>query len=834
MSIRIVRAILAKDLRSLSTMAIVTALLFAADVIILRWHLVPLWGAFRNALFMLVDAVVIFAVFQLDSAVSQVDDWLCRPVPPRALVSAKLVFLFLVSYVPAALATFFVDLALGAPFKECVLDALLLKESLISLAAPIVLITALVTRTLVQGIAVVIALFVCVFVIPSPFVTAPEPTNLHMGEALFNGMDWLVMTPTKVLPLLFVALCLWLVYWRRRILAARVLLGVTAGVMALTFLAPMWLLPWTSLFAAQKSLEGAKAPAIAGAIYLRSKRACFPATFTGDLKSDAAFNAAREASSVRMWSDEDLRDTGPGSLALLTSMDIRRLPPEWVFNVNNVRADYYGGGNLLFSLRPAHFLAGLAHAWVIPATALHQLASEENVSLKLNYSLTLLEPQGFSLPTDGEIHELPGLGFCRAAPSANVSTIGVECFSSSPQWAQITASLNDVPLAGDATRIDLAPSWTRALYGHRVNLEVGPASLAAHDTITVTAWKIAGYRREVVDLPGILGADSATCPLPIAGSTAFQQARWHDTAPHETSSIGVQSGVQLEVLDFGGLGPAILLLPGLGATAHSFDDIAPRLAGRHRVVAMTRRGAGYSSRPDFGFDTPRLAQDVLQVMDALKIDQALLVGHSIAGEELTWLGGHHPERFTGLVYLDAAYDRSRVPDKPQRSQELIRRLPPEPPRPSAAFRNYESMSRLLAERGHLPMPEGELIAFWQADKPWLGGEPNLDGRAQQAILAAVRAPDYAAVKVPALAIYAIEDPAAPLPPWYDRNDGELLATLAELARIRAEAQRKSIELFRQGVARGRVLEMPHAEHYITQSNPREVLEAIETFSAGSR
>ena len=36
---------------------------------------------------------------------------------------------------------------------------------------------------------------------------------------------------------------------------------------------------------------------------------------------------------------------------------------------------------------------------------------------------------------------------------------------------------------------------------------------------------------------------------------------------------------------------------------------------------MTRRGTGYSSKPDFGFDTPRLAQDVLEVMDAMNLDE---------------------------------------------------------------------------------------------------------------------------------------------------------------------------------------------------------------------
>ena len=164
--------------------------------------------------------------------------------------------------------------------------------------------------------------------------------------------------------------------------------------------------------------------------------------------------------------------------------------------------------------------------------------------------------------------------------------------------------------------------------------------------------------REVADVARHPRRRSRHLSLAHDDSNGFQKSSWRDAAPHEAHSITVDEGVQLEVLDFGGTGSPILLLPGLGATAHSYDELAPLLAQKHRVVAMTRRGTGDSSKPDFGFDTPRLAQDVLQVMDAMGLEKVVLVGHSIAGDELTWLGGHHPDRFSGLVYLDAAYDRS--------------------------------------------------------------------------------------------------------------------------------------------------------------------------------
>jgi non-heme chloroperoxidase len=217
-------------------------------------------------------------------------------------------------------------------------------------------------------------------------------------------------------------------------------------------------------------------------------------------------------------------------------------------------------------------------------------------------------------------------------------------------------------------------------------------------------------------------------------------------------------------------------------------------------------------------------------MDALKIDKPLLVGHSIAGEELSWLGGHHPERFRGLVYLDAAYDRSGDGMKQSRLKELYGRLPPEPPIPPEALHNYQAMNQVMADRGHVRLPEGELIAMWNFDRPFLAGVPAIDARLQQAIMAAVKAPNYAAIKVPALAIYAIPEPGKALPPWYDMKDAELMATLTEIGRMNADARRKNIELFRRSVSQGEALEMPNATHWLIQSNQPQVLEAIETFS----
>src|SRR5207244_6562436 len=60
----------------------------------------------------------------------------------------------------------------------------------------------------------------------------------------------------------------------------------------------------------------------------------------------------------------------------------------------------------------------------------------------------------------------------------------------------------------------------------------------------------------------------------------------------------------------------------------------------------------------------RLGEDVVEVIDALKLARPVLVGHSLAGEELSSVGSRHPERVAGMIYLEAGYsyayyDRAR-------------------------------------------------------------------------------------------------------------------------------------------------------------------------------
>ncbi len=132
---------------------------------------------------------------------------------------------------------------------------------------------------------------------------------------------------------------------------------------------------------------------------------------------------------------------------------------------------------------------------------------------------------------------------------------------------------------------------------------------------------------------------------------------WRDPSPHRVQMVPMEmeSRLALEVLDWGGTGQPIVLLAGLGNTAHVFDDFAPKLTAYGHVYGLTRRGFGASGVPKHDYDADHLGDDVAAVLTALNIARPVLLGHSIAGEELSSMAERHPDQVAGLVYLDAAY-----------------------------------------------------------------------------------------------------------------------------------------------------------------------------------
>lgn len=116
-----------------------------------------------------------------------------------------------------------------------------------------------------------------------------------------------------------------------------------------------------------------------------------------------------------------------------------------------------------------------------------------------------------------------------------------------------------------------------------------------------------------------------------------------------TSFLSLNSG-ETHILDVGE-GDVILLIHGSsGSIADWQEKVAYRLAESYRVVAFDSYGFGLSERNDsfeYGFDL--WTQQAVEVLDALEIEQAVVVGHSAGAVTAVALGAYFPERVSGVV-----------------------------------------------------------------------------------------------------------------------------------------------------------------------------------------
>jgi non-heme chloroperoxidase len=320
--------------------------------------------------------------------------------------------------------------------------------------------------------------------------------------------------------------------------------------------------------------------------------------------------------------------------------------------------------------------------------------------------------------------------------------------------------------------------------------------------------------------------------LPPMGHIAWLTCLWlisasaqttppSDTSPHKVMFITVDEGVKLEVLDFGGTGPPLVLLTGLGDNAHVFDQFALNFTGRNRVYGITRRGYGRSDKPaptTENYDANRLGDDVLAVIAALNLDRPVLAGHSIAGEELSSIGSRHPERIAGLIYLDAhgpaAFYNSAEGNYFVDMAELLRRLnelsAPDPALDKVRLRELQQSKLLQRFDNQVGNVRKLLESMPSSPANAPAAPPHPDAQYGAAINRGQRI--FTDIKGPILAIAA-------LPHDYDKGRPPQ----------DYEYETRQTAAFEKALSNARVVRLPYASHYVFRSNETEVVREMNAF-----
>jgi non-heme chloroperoxidase len=297
--------------------------------------------------------------------------------------------------------------------------------------------------------------------------------------------------------------------------------------------------------------------------------------------------------------------------------------------------------------------------------------------------------------------------------------------------------------------------------------------------------------------------------------------------------VDVGDGVKIEVLDWGSSGRPVVLLAGSGNTGHVFEDFAPKLADCCHVYAITRRGYGASSKPERGYSVPELAEDVWRVIESLKLLKPVVVGHSMAGSELSFLGQKHSSQLGALVYLDANADPIDFPWSNPEYRSLVTKLmkgDPSPPRRTAADNASVDAFRAFQKRtGGFPFPAGEIRAMYEIQGDGAVGKNRTPGYVSAAIDAGSIPKDYRGIAVPVLALFAV--PRAPAEKWKKRapNNEQERIDSDRSDEILMEFLHRWQRNLKLAVPSARIVEIPGGHHYLFLDDDDDVLRELRAF-----
>lgn len=326
--------------------------------------------------------------------------------------------------------------------------------------------------------------------------------------------------------------------------------------------------------------------------------------------------------------------------------------------------------------------------------------------------------------------------------------------------------------------------------------------------------------------------------LSLGAAAQDPAARWKDPSTHDVRVVTVARGVTLELLDWGGTGRPVVLLAGSGHTAHVFDDFAPKLTGCCHVFGLTRRGHGQSSRPSTGYEDQQLADDVLRAIEGERIQAPVLIGHSMAGGEMTTLARQHSDRLGGLVYLDGIGDLEDDPLSDAEWVNLQRQLPaglfPQPACDPVDRRSFEAYRRTSACARGFAFPEAELRQMFES-RGGSVGPLRSPGWVRQAIgEGQVFRRDYSNIKVPVLALLngaRTTEAALSASGYVPASDAERAVIDRFIARSQLIFGRATGKLTGH-VPDARIVYLPLAGHYLFLTREAEVLREIRAFVEG--
>src|SRR5260221_1034249 len=163
-----------------------------------------------------------------------------------------------------------------------------------------------------------------------------------------------------------------------------------------------------------------------------------------------------------------------------------------------------------------------------------------------------------------------------------------------------------------------------------------------------------------------------TAPSFLRADEIWQRLPPPRTLPDRTSSgYAWINGVHLYYASFGS-GEPLLLLHGPLGNADYWGNQVQVFAQHYRVIILDSRGHGRSTRDAKRYSYHLLVDDVLALLDLLKIDRVSIVGWSDGGNIALQLAITHPERLNKAFVFDANFNPSGMRNDVDENDTFVR------------------------------------------------------------------------------------------------------------------------------------------------------------------
>lgn len=170
--------------------------------------------------------------------------------------------------------------------------------------------------------------------------------------------------------------------------------------------------------------------------------------------------------------------------------------------------------------------------------------------------------------------------------------------------------------------------------------------------------------------------------------------------------------------------PALIMIHGLGDEADTWRHLIAPLAADHHVIALDLPGFGRSDHIKRSYMPDLMMQSVLELMEVLRLDKAILMGSSLGGILSQGIAVKHPDRLRGLVLVDGAlYQPDRMEDRslklmqiPMVGEIIYNRLRKDP---DAA---YDSLRIVYHDLDSLPKADREFLYTRVNHRVWSDGQ----------------------------------------------------------------------------------------------------------------